>query len=98
MLEAAGVATELGLMRAAAEALNAGFIARVTRGRPLVRVKVAASLDGAIAMKSGESQWITGAQARDDVQRLRARCGAIMTGIGTVLADDPSLNVAPAPS
>jgi len=92
-LKSAGVPTELGLMQAAAESLNAGFIARVTRGRPLVRVKVAASIDGAIAMMSGESQWITGSEARADVQRLRARSGAIMTGIGTVLADDPSLNV-----
>jgi diaminohydroxyphosphoribosylaminopyrimidine deaminase/5-amino-6-(5-phosphoribosylamino)uracil reductase len=93
ILEAAGVVTEQGLMRPAAEALNAGFILRVTRGRPLVRVKVAASIDGAIAMGSGESHWITSAAARDDVQRLRARSGAIMTGIGTVLADDPSLTV-----
>ena len=92
-IESAGVATELGLMQAAAESLIAGFIARVTRGRPLVRVKVAASIDGAIAMKSGESKWITGPEAREDVQRLRARCGAVMTGIETVLADDPSLNV-----
>jgi diaminohydroxyphosphoribosylaminopyrimidine deaminase/5-amino-6-(5-phosphoribosylamino)uracil reductase len=89
----ADVATEVGLMRSAAEALNAGFIARVTRNRPFVRVKVAASIDGAIAMKGGESQWITGNDARADVQRLRARSGAIMTGIGTVIADDPSLNV-----
>ncbi|MBT8110557.1 MAG: bifunctional diaminohydroxyphosphoribosylaminopyrimidine deaminase/5-amino-6-(5-phosphoribosylamino)uracil reductase RibD [Gammaproteobacteria bacterium] len=93
MLAAAGVKTEVGLMQAAAKSLNAGFIARVTRNRPMVRVKVAASIDGATAMKSGESQWITGPEARDDVQRLRARSGAIMTGIGTVLADDPSLNV-----
>ena len=93
MLGAAGVTTEVGLMQTAALSLNAGFIARVTRNRPMVRVKVAASIDGATAMKSGESQWITGAEARDDVQRLRARSGAIMTGIGTVLADDPSLNV-----
>lgn len=92
-LESAGVSTEQGLMQAAAESLNAGFIVRVTRGRPRVRVKVAASIDGAIAMSSGESQWITGPQARADVQRLRARSGAVMTGIGTVLADDPSLNV-----
>lgn len=92
-LKSAGIVTELGLMQGEAEALNRGFLARVTRGRPLVRLKVAASLDGAIAMKGGESQWITGPEARDDVQRLRARCGAIMTGIGTVLADDPSLNV-----
>ena len=92
-LAAAGIDIEPGLMQSAAEALNAGFISRVTRNRPLVRVKVAASIDGAIAMKSGESQWITGPEARDDVQRLRARAGAVMTGIGTVLADDPSLNV-----
>ncbi|MBT8087769.1 MAG: bifunctional diaminohydroxyphosphoribosylaminopyrimidine deaminase/5-amino-6-(5-phosphoribosylamino)uracil reductase RibD [Gammaproteobacteria bacterium] len=92
-LAAAGVATEVGLMEAAARALNEGFISRVTRGRPFVRAKVAASIDGATAMDSGESQWITGAAARDDVQRLRAESGAIMTGIGTVLADDPCLNL-----
>ena len=92
-LTAAGVATEVGLMAAAAERLNAGYLSRVTRNRPFVRAKVAASIDGAIAMKNGESQWITGTEARHDVQRLRARSGAIMTGIGTVLADDPSLNV-----
>jgi diaminohydroxyphosphoribosylaminopyrimidine deaminase/5-amino-6-(5-phosphoribosylamino)uracil reductase len=93
MLGAAGVRTDVGLMQAAAELLNEGFIARVTRDRPMVRLKVAASIDGATAMKGGESQWITGPEARDDVQRLRARSGAVMTGIGTVLADDPSLNV-----
>ena len=80
-------------MEAPAEALNAGFLSRVRRGRPFVRLKVASSLDGAIAMQSGESQWITGPAARDDVQRLRARSGAILTGIGTVIADDPALNV-----
>jgi len=88
-----GVETDVGLMQSAAEALNEGFISRVTRGRPFVRLKIAASLDGGIAMESGESQWITGPEAREDVQELRARSGAIMTGIGTVLADDPSLNV-----
>lgn len=93
LLQKAGIATKVGLMQSQAESLNAGFISRATRNRPFVRVKVAASIDGAIAMKSGESQWITGPEARDDVQRIRARCGAIMTGIGTVLADDPSLNV-----
>jgi len=92
-LREAGVEVDVGLMQAAAEALNAGFIRRVSGGRPCVRLKVAASLDGAIAMASGESQWITDAEARHDVQRLRARSGAIMTGVGTVLADDPSLNV-----
>ena len=92
-LEKAGIALRVGLMAAEAEKLNAGFLSRVRRGRPFVRVKIAASLDGAIAMQNGQSQWITGAAARADVQRLRARSAAIMTGIGTVLADDPSLNV-----
>lgn len=93
LLAAAGMAVQQGLMRDAAMQLNAGFIKRVTHKRPFVRVKIACSLDGAIAMASGESQWITGPEARDDVQRLRARSGAVLTGIGTVLADDPSLNV-----
>ncbi len=93
MLRAAGIDVQVGLMATAAAALNEGFTSRATRGRPFVRLKVAASLDGAIAMNNGESQWITGPAARDDVQRLRARSGAVMTGIGTVLADDPSLNV-----
>ena len=92
-LREAGIETGIGLMQDEAAALNAGFVSRVTRGRPLVRLKVAASIDGATAMASGESQWITGPEARADVQELRARSGAIMTGIGTVLADDPSLNV-----
>jgi diaminohydroxyphosphoribosylaminopyrimidine deaminase/5-amino-6-(5-phosphoribosylamino)uracil reductase len=92
-LEAAGIVVRCGLMQEAAQTLNAGFLSRVIRGRPVVRLKVASSLDGAIAMKSGESQWITGPEARADVQRLRARSGAILTGIGTVLADDPALNV-----
>ena len=92
-MRAAGLTTEVGLMADDAASLNSGFVCRMTRGRPLVRVKVAASIDGASAMRSGESQWITGPEARDDVQRLRARSGAVMTGIGTVLADDPSLNV-----
>ena len=92
-LREAGITVEAGLMQDAAEELNAGFVSRVRRGRPRVRLKVAASLDGATAMDSGESQWITGPAARRDVQRLRAASGAVMTGIGTVLADDPSLNV-----
>ena len=92
-LKEAGIAVEVGLMRDTAESLNAGFISRVRRGRPRVRLKVAASLDGATAMASGESQWITGPAARRDVQKLRAESGAIMTGIGTVIADDPSMNV-----
>jgi diaminohydroxyphosphoribosylaminopyrimidine deaminase/5-amino-6-(5-phosphoribosylamino)uracil reductase len=92
-LEAAGIPVRSGLMQDAAQALNTGFLSRVQRGQPYVRLKVASSLDGAIAMKSGESQWITGPEARADVHRLRARSGAILTGIGTVLADDPALNV-----
>lgn len=93
MLRKAGVAVRGGLMRAEAEELNAGFISRIRRGRPFVRLKIAASIDGATAMRDGSSKWITGEPARADVQRLRARSGAVMTGIGTVLADDPSLNV-----
>ena len=73
--------------------LNAGFIRRFAAGRPLVRVKIAASLDGRTAMADGESQWITSDEARADVQSWRARSCAIVTGIGTVLADDPKLNV-----
>ena len=92
-LRDAGIETAVGLLQDAALELNAGFVSRVTRKRPLLRLKIAASLDGAIAMQSGESQWITGPKARADVQRLRARSGAILTGIGTVLADDPSLTV-----
>ena len=92
-LEKAGIKVRSGLMNAEAEHLNVGFLSRVRRGRPYVRVKIAASLDGAIAMKNGQSQWITGPAARDDVQRLRARACAIMSGIGTILADDPSFNV-----
>jgi diaminohydroxyphosphoribosylaminopyrimidine deaminase/5-amino-6-(5-phosphoribosylamino)uracil reductase len=92
-LAEAGIEVQTGLMRSAAESLNRGFLKRVTKQRPLVRLKLASSIDGAIAMASGESQWITGPPARADVQRLRARSGAVMTGIGTVLSDDPSLNV-----
>lgn len=92
-LEAAGISVRSGLMRADADRLNRGYLKRVKTGRPFVRLKVAASLDGAVAMKDGTSQWITGAEARADVQRLRAASGAVLTGIGTVLADDPSLTV-----
>ncbi len=84
-----------GLLRAAAETLNAGFLSRIRRGRPFVRSKIASSLDGATAMQDGRSQWISSAAARADVQRLRAMSGAILTGIGTVLADDPLLTVRP---
>ena len=92
-LEAAGIGVRGGLMEAAASELNRGYLSRVQRGRPFVRLKIATSLDGATAMASGESQWITGDAARADVQRLRAESSVVLTGIGTVLADDPSLNV-----
>ena len=92
-LEEAGIKVRSGLMSADASRLNEGFCSRVSRTRPLVRLKVAASLDGCTSMANGESQWITGKEARADVQRLRAASGAIMVGIGTVLADDPSLTV-----
>lgn len=92
-LREAGIAVQSGLLEAQARALNPGFISRMQRRRPWLRVKLAASLDGRTAMASGESKWISGAAARQDVQRLRARSSAILTGIGTVLADDPALNV-----
>ena len=92
-LRDAGIDVQCGLLRPQAEALNRGFISRITRGRPFLRLKIAASLDGATAMASGESRWITGADARRDVQRLRALSGAVMTGIATVLDDDPGLTV-----
>lgn len=92
-LQAAGIQVDSGLMELDAQALNPGFISRMRRGRPFVRVKLATSLDGRTAMASGESKWITGEAARADVQRLRARASAILTGVGTVLADDPSLTV-----
>lgn len=92
-LRAAGITVETGLLREAAEELNCGFLSRMRRGRPWVRVKLAASLDGRTALASGESNWITGEAARLDVQRWRARSSAILTGIGTVLADNPRLNV-----
>lgn len=92
-LRNAGVDTTAGLLADAAERLNAGFVMRMRQGRPWVRCKLAMSLDGRTAMASGESRWITGEAARSDVQHLRARSDAIMTGVGTVLADDPSLTV-----
>lgn len=92
-LTAAGIKVEVGIMQAQAEVLNPGFIRRMQQGLPLVRCKLAMSLDGRTAMASGESQWITSAAARRDVHRLRARSSAIMTGVGTLLADDPSLDV-----
>lgn len=92
-LQQAGIEVEVGLMQAEAEALNPGYIKRRLHGLPYVRCKLAMSLDGRTAMASGESKWITGQEARLDVQRLRARSSAIITGIETLLADDPSMNV-----
>lgn len=89
----AGIQVEAGVLQAQAEALNRGFIMRMTQQRPFVRGKFAMSVDGRTALANGQSQWITGVEARADVQRLRAESGAIMTGIGTVLSDDPSLTV-----
>ena len=93
LLEQAGIEVESGLLEARAAELNPGFVQRMEWGLPYVRCKLAMSLDGRTAMASGESKWITSEAARRDVQRLRARSEAIVTGIGTVLADDPSLNV-----
>lgn len=92
-LAAAGIETACGLLEAEARTLNAGFVSRMEKGRPWVRIKTAMSLDGRTAMASGESQWITGEAARADGQRWRARADAVLTGSGTVLADDPALNV-----
>ncbi len=95
MLEEQGIKTAWGLLEAQARALNPGFIKRMTSGRPWVWCKSASSLDGRTAMASGESHWITGPAARQDVQRLRARCEAIITGVQTILHDDPSYTVRP---
>ena len=91
-LVAAGISIETGLMEAPARALNRGFVSRHERGRPWVRCKLAATLDGRTATATGESRWITGEAARADVHRLRAQAGAVLTGIGTLLADDPRLD------
>lgn len=92
-LRAAGIVVDCGLMAVAARALNVGFFARMERAIPWVRSKVAMSMDGRTALRNGVSQWITGPEARSDVQRWRARSCAIVTGINTVLADDAQLNV-----
>jgi diaminohydroxyphosphoribosylaminopyrimidine deaminase/5-amino-6-(5-phosphoribosylamino)uracil reductase len=92
-LRAAGITVDVGLMETEAREQNIGFVSRVTRGRPWVRIKAAASLDGRTALTSGESQWITGEDARADGHRWRARACAVMTGVGTVLQDDPQLTV-----
>ena len=93
MLEKAGIKVIGPVMEAESHALNPGFIKRMTEGLPYVRLKLAMSLDGRTAMESGESQWITGPDARLDVQKLRAQSDAIVTGIGSIMADDPSMTV-----
>ncbi|MHB1084509.1 MAG: bifunctional diaminohydroxyphosphoribosylaminopyrimidine deaminase/5-amino-6-(5-phosphoribosylamino)uracil reductase RibD [Thiobacillus sp.] len=93
MLTLAGIQAEVGLLENEARALNPGFISRMTRQRPWVRLKTASTLDGKTALTNGASQWITGEAARADVQTLRARACAILTGSGTVLADNPRMNV-----
>ncbi len=92
-LRAAGISVHCGLLAAEAETLNPGFLRCMRGGLPWVRVKMAASLDGRTALADGSSQWITGLPARQDVQRWRARAQAVLTGIGTVLADDPRLDL-----
>lgn len=92
-LREAGIEVECGLLEAEARALNPGFIKRMQTGMPFVRIKLAMSLDGRTAMASGESQWITGPDARADVQRLRARSGAVISGADAVLQDDSALTV-----
>jgi diaminohydroxyphosphoribosylaminopyrimidine deaminase / 5-amino-6-(5-phosphoribosylamino)uracil reductase len=92
-LAASGVRFEAGLMAEEATELNIGFVSRMTRGRPWVRLKMAATLDGRTALRDGKSQWITGPEARRDGHRWRARACAVLTGAGTVVADDPRLTV-----
>jgi len=92
-LQAAGIAVETGLLGAEAAALNRGFISRMTRGLPWVRLKIAATLDGKTALPNGASQWITGPRARADGHHWRAQACAVLTGGGTVKEDNPSLNV-----
>jgi diaminohydroxyphosphoribosylaminopyrimidine deaminase/5-amino-6-(5-phosphoribosylamino)uracil reductase len=97
-LQAAGVRVDIGLLEDEASTLNAGFVSRMTRGRPWVRTKLAASLDGRTALANGESRWITGAAARADGHAWRARACAVLTGVGTVLRDDPQLTVRDVPA
>lgn len=97
-LRAAGIEAQCGLMASAAAERNPGFVSRMTRGRPYVRVKVAASLDGRTALNNGVSQWITGPEARKDGHHFRARSCAIMAGIGTLKDDDPRLTVRDVPT
>jgi diaminohydroxyphosphoribosylaminopyrimidine deaminase/5-amino-6-(5-phosphoribosylamino)uracil reductase len=96
-LALAGIEVASGLLESAARELNIGFVSRMTRGRPWLRLKVAASLDGKTALNNGKSQWITGPDARRDAHAWRARSCAILTGFGTVRDDDPSLTVRDVP-
>lgn len=96
-LRAAGIDTSVGLLADEAAGLNIGFISRMRHGRPWIRIKAAATLDGKTALENGVSQWITGAAARRDGHRWRARASAVLTGIGTVLKDDPRLDVREVP-
>jgi len=96
-LRAAGMQVDCGLMETEARELNIGFVSRMTRGRPWLRLKVAASLDGKTALNNGVSQWITGPDARRDAHAWRARSCAVLTGIGTVKDDNPRLNVRDVP-
>lgn len=97
-LREAGIATLSGVLEAEARELNLGFVSRMTRGRPWLRLKAAATLDGKTALENGVSQWITGDDARRDAHRWRARSCAVLTGIGTVRDDDPQLNVRAIPT
>jgi diaminohydroxyphosphoribosylaminopyrimidine deaminase/5-amino-6-(5-phosphoribosylamino)uracil reductase len=97
-LKQAGIATEAGLMEDEARELNIGFVSRMTRGRPWVRMKLAASLDGKTALNNGRSRWITGEPARRDGHHWRARACAVLTGAGTVRDDDPQLTVRDVPT
>jgi len=92
-MQEAGIEVQSGIMTKQAEELNAGFLMRMRQGRPWVRIKLAQSMDGHIALENGSSQWISGPEARADVQKWRARSDAVLTAVGTVLVDDPSLNV-----
>ncbi|MEA1987975.1 MAG: bifunctional diaminohydroxyphosphoribosylaminopyrimidine deaminase/5-amino-6-(5-phosphoribosylamino)uracil reductase RibD [Pseudomonadota bacterium] len=92
-IEQAGIPVVLGVLESEARQINLGFIRKMEKQLPFVRLKIASSLDGRTAMANGESHWITGEESRLEVHKMRARCGALITGIGTVLADDPSLTV-----
>ena len=98
ILKDAGIAVVVGMCQQEAHQLNVGFLKAMATGQPYVRLKIASSLDGRTAMASGESKWITGIEARQDVQHWRAISGAVITGIDTVLVDDPLLNVRSLPN